>query len=236
MLTPPSEEIEPVLLTPALVVENDPAMQERLRYVLGTLGCDDPQIAWADAASTGQQWIEKHNFGIALIDIGLPNGSGLELIGWLQANHPTIPAVAVSPRRSDANVFAALRAGAVSYLLKEQNDLELSIALRSIEQGGAQIDPAIAKRILGWLTGHRPSQPAPLEPEPDAETELALNPRERRILELVVQGLSNRDMAELLSVSRLTVECHAKNIYRKLAIGSRGEDIGYRPIRHGFLR
>ena len=63
---------------------------------------------------------------------------------------------------------------------------------------------------------------------------VALTPRERKILELVAQGLSNRDMAESLSISRLTVECHTKNIYRKLAVTSRTEAV-YQARRHGLL-
>ncbi|MCY1554911.1 Transcriptional regulatory protein ComA [compost metagenome] len=63
---------------------------------------------------------------------------------------------------------------------------------------------------------------------------VALTPRERKILELVAQGLSNRNMAESLSISRLTVECHTKNIYRKLAVGSRTEAV-YQARRHGLL-
>jgi DNA-binding NarL/FixJ family response regulator len=157
---------------------------------------------------------------------------GVELIGWMQAAHPKVPAVVISAWRTEETIFAALRAGAIGYLLKERDDLELSIALRSIEQGGAPIDPAIARHILAWLAMQMASPvmaadaPAPLP--------VALTPREQKILELVAQGLSNRDMAESLSISRLTVECHTKNIYRKLAVTSRTEAV-YQGRRHGLL-
>ena len=228
------EVVEAVSLSPSLVVEDDPAMRERLGRVLSMLGCDEPQIAWADSIATAKNMLEAQSFGIALVDIGLPDGSGVELIGWMQATHPKVPAVVISAWRTEEIIFAALRAGAIGYLLKERDDLELSSALRSIEQGGAPIDPAIARHILGWLAAQQPSLPAVVAADAPAPLPVALTPRERKILELVAQGLSNRDMAESLSISRLTVECHTKNIYRKLAVTSRTEAV-YQARRHGLL-
>jgi len=230
----PLEVVETVSLRSSLVVEDDPAMRERLGRVLSMLGCDGPQIAWADSIAAAKELLGTQSFGVALVDIGLPDGSGVELIGWMQATHPKVPAVVISAWRTEETIFAALRAGAIGYLLKERDDLELSIALRSIEQGGSPIDPAIARHILGWLAAQQPSlSPAPAADAP-APLPAALTPRERMILELVAQGLSNRDMAESLSISRLTVECHTKNIYRKLAVTSRTEAV-YQARRHGLL-
>lgn len=209
------EAVEAVSLSPTLVVENDPSMQERFRYILSTLGCDEPQIVWTENGETAMQLLENRRFGVVLVDIGLPDGSGVELIDWLQAHSPQVPAVAVSAQRTDETIFSALRAGAVAYLLKERDDLELSIGLRSIEQGGAPIDAAIARRILAWDSGHAADSPA----EPDT----ALSLRERKMLELVVQGRSHSDIAETLSAPRLAVECRTRGIYRKLAFSSRAE-------------
>jgi DNA-binding NarL/FixJ family response regulator len=210
-----SEVVEAVALSPALVVENDTAMQERLRYILSTLGCDEPQISWADDPGVAMQLLEKPSFRVVLVDIGLPGDEGIELIEWLQAHHPQVPVVAISASRSEEAVFSALRAGAVAYILKERDDLELSIGLRSIEQGGATIDTAIARRILAWHAGHASEQ--------GPRSEAALTPQEHKTLELVVQGLGHRDIAETLAVPRLAVECRIKRIYRKLALGSHGE-------------
>lgn len=234
MSTPLPETPEPVSLTPALVVEDDPAMQQRLAHVLGTLGCTAPQIAWADSVASAQALLAGRSFGVALVDIGLPDGSGVDLIGWLRAHHPRLPAVVISAYRTEETIFAALRAGAIGYLLKERDDVELGIALRSIQQGGAPIDPSIARHILGWLATQQPPADAQAS-APGEAAPAALTRREHKILELVSQGLSNRDMAESLSISRLTVECHTKNIYRKLAVGSRTEAV-YQARLHGLLR
>jgi len=211
MSTSYPEAVEAVSLSPTLVVENDPSMQERFRYILSTLGCDEPQIVWTESGETAMQLLESQRFGVALVDIGLPDGSGIELIDWLQAHQPKVPAVAVSAKRTDETIFSALRAGAVAYLLKERDDLELSIGLRSIEQGGAPIDAAIARRILAWDSSHAA----------DSDTTLSL--RERKMLELVVQGRSYSDIAETLSAPKLALERRTKGIYRKLALGSRAE-------------
>jgi DNA-binding NarL/FixJ family response regulator len=230
----PTEDAEPVSLSPTLIVEDEPAMQERLRYVLSTLGCDENRISVTDSVTGARQLLDKQGYGVVLVDIGLPDGSGVELIGWLQAHHPGVPAVVISAWRTEEIIFAALRAGAIGYLLKERDDIELGIALRSIEQGGAPIDPSIARHILAWLATHQPP-PAEAAVQASGKAPAALTRRERKILELVSQGLSNRDMAESLSISRLTVECHTKNIYRKLAVSSRTEAV-FEGRRHGLLR
>ncbi len=231
-----SEPVLAVSLSPALVVEDDPVMQQRLCRVLATLGCDLQHIATAGSVAHAQRLVDERSFGIALVDIGLPDGSGVELIGWLQAHHPDVPAVVISAWRTEEVILAALRAGAIGYLLKERDDAELAQALRSIERGGAPMDPAIARRILALLT--RPADTSPsiaLVAKPAKPLPAPLSPRENRILELVAQGLSNREMAETLSISRLTVECHTKNIYRKLAVNSRTEAV-YQARVHGLLR
>jgi len=231
----PAEAAEPVSLSPTLIVEDDPATQERLRHVLSSLGCDESRMSVTDSVAGARQLLGERGYGVVLVDIGLPDGSGVELIGWLQAHHPGVPAVVISAWRTEEIIFAALRAGAIGYLLKERDDVELGIALRSIEQGGAPIDPSIARHILAWLASHQPPADAPAQAQACAEAPAALTRRELKILELVSQGLSNRDMAESLSISRLTVECHTKNIYRKLAVSSRTEAV-FEARRHGLLR
>ena len=113
-------------------------------------------------------------------------------------------------------LLGALRAGATGYVLKERDDLEVSLSIRSVLRGGAPIDPFIARRIIAEL------QPAPSPSmESAASDEVKLSMREGQILELVAEGLANREIAEKLFLSRYTVECHIKHIYRKLAVSSR---------------
>jgi DNA-binding NarL/FixJ family response regulator len=233
----PQDDALTVSLSPALVVEDDPVMQQRLCRVLAAAGCAVEHVAIADSVAQARRLLAGRSFGVALVDIGLPDGSGIDLVSELQASHPLLPAVVISAFRADDIILAALRAGAIGYLLKERDDVELELALRSIAQGGAPIDPAIARGILALLTRPEPAAAgtaaAPARPaSPDAA---ALSRRETNIIELVAQGLSNREIAETLSISRLTVECHTKNIYRKLAVNSRTEAV-YTARTRGLLR
>lgn len=229
------EELEPVSLSPALVVDDEEAMQRRLCAVLESVGCPAAQVARARSVAHARDQIVERHFGVVLVDIGLPDGSGTELIGWMRKNRPQVPAVVVSAWQTEEVIVGALRAGAIGYLLKERDDLELALALRSIERGGAPIDPFIARRILALLPPAAPHAPATATATP-AESTLppSLSGREKEILRLVAQGLSNREMAERLSISRHTVECHTKNIYRKLVVGSRTEAV-FQARRHGLL-
>jgi DNA-binding NarL/FixJ family response regulator len=233
----PQEEVLTVSLSPALVVEDDPVMQRRLCRVLTAAGCAVEHVAIAESVAEAKRLLAERSFGVALVDIGLPDGSGIDLVGELQARHPLLPAVVISAFRADEVILAALRAGAIGYLLKERDDIELELALRSIAQGGAPIDPAIARGILALLTRPQPAIPETSVPLAGQSTlpEVALSRRENNILELVAQGLSNREMAEALSISKLTVECHTKNIYRKLAVNSRTEAV-YTARTRGLLR
>ncbi|MDI3381590.1 response regulator transcription factor [Xenophilus aerolatus] len=224
------EELEPVSLSPALVVDDEEAMQRRLGDVLTSVGCPAAHIARAHSVAQAREQVADRRFGVVLVDIGLPDGSGTELIAWMRKHRPQVPAVVVSAWRTEEVIVGALRAGAIGYLLKERDDLELAMALRSIERGGAPIDPFIARRILALLPPAAPTAAAPAETTPPP----SLSGREKEILRLVAQGLSNREMAEMLSISRFTVECHTKNIYRKLAVGSRTEAV-FQARRHGLL-
>lgn len=116
-----------------------------------------------------------------------------------------------------------MRAGAVGYLLKEREDIELSVALQAIRRGGAPIDPFIAHRILALLAESPAKTPPRVESATDAPAvnDHALSERESEILQLVARGFSNREIAGLTTLSRFTIEGYTKSIYRKLAVNSR---------------
>lgn len=203
----------PVPLAPTLVVEDDPALQSRLERLLRQLSPDGPAPVVAGTLAAARQAVGRQAFSLALVDLGLPDGSGVTLIAELQASHPATTCVVVSAWGQEDIALQALRAGALGYLLKERDDAELAHALHSIERGGAPIDPSIAGRILRTLALDAP--PAH-EPPPSP-----LSEREHQILTLVARGYSNREIAELTTLSRFTIEDYTKSIYRKLAVGSR---------------
>ncbi|MCJ0762081.1 response regulator transcription factor [Variovorax terrae] len=219
----------PAFPRPVLVVEDSAAMGERLRRILVSLGVPQADIVHAASLAQARQWLPTRPFQLALIDIGLPDGSGVDLIAALQRQPAPPASVVVSAWGDEDTLLAALRAGAAGYLLKEREDAEISLSLRSIQRGGAPIDPFIARRILSFVAQQAaaPEAPAAMELPP-------LSQRENEILRLVAQGLSNHEIAVALSLSKLTVESHTRNIYRKLAVGSRTEAV-YEARRMGWL-
>ncbi|MES2312420.1 MAG: response regulator transcription factor [Pseudomonadota bacterium] len=216
---PPENGID---LSPAWIVEDNPTMRQRLLQLVVSLTGPDARIATADSIAGAKALLDEDASGLALIDIGLPDGNGIELITWLRAHRPRVTSVVITAWGHEDTVLAALRAGAIGYLLKERDDIELSLALQSIRRGGAPIDPAIARGILALL--QLPAEPAATVAN---ETEAAENPahalsdRESEILRLVARGYSNREIADLTMLSRFTIEGYTKSIYRKLAVRSR---------------
>lgn len=211
-------------LSPTLIVEDNGLMQQRLLRLLVDLIGSDAQITIANSIAMAKARLDENATGMAVVDIGLPDGSGIELIAWLHEHCPRMTVVVISAFGDEETVLAALRAGAVGYLLKEREDIELSLALQSIQRGGSPIDPFVARRILTLLAAPTPPAPAPAA---DTEAPLAtagsnaLSERETEILQLVARGYSNREIAALTALSRFTVEGYTKAIYRKLAVRSR---------------
>ena len=211
---------------PVLVVEDEPLLQQRLRGVLLQLGYAPDALVFAASLAEARACLAAQPVALALVDLALPDGSGMTLIGEMRADDPGLGILVVSAWSSEEAILGALRAGATGYVLKERDDSEVSLSIRSVLRGGAPIDPFIARRILQQLP-----DPAPLEsgvgehaatpPSAELPTSEALSKREREILQMVAGGFSNREISERLFLSYYTVETHVKRIYRKLAVSSR---------------
>lgn len=234
----PTPEAQSLVLTPTLVVEDDPAVQRRLQRLLITHGLAAETAYIAGSVAEAEQACGNTRFRFALVDIGLPDGSGLRLIEWMSAHHPDITAIVVSAFGTEELIVEALRCGALGYLLKERDDEELLASLRTIERGGAPIDPFVARHIL-HLVGAGATRPSALSSErvavvandPGTNSEETLTPREVEILSLVARGLISREIAQHLTRSPQTIECHIKNIFRKMAVNTRTEAVHQARIR-----
>lgn len=221
---------ESVLPGPLLIVEDESLMQVRLRAILTTLGYTDDILLFAGSIAETHALLTDHAFAMMLVDVGLPDGNGIELIRALHGQDKALPILVISAWSTEKVIVTALQAGATGYLLKERDDVEIAISIRSALRGGAPIDPFVARRILD-LAG-LPKRASALNAKPPALS--LLSPREIEILELVGKGLTNREISDVLSLSRLTVECHVKNIYKKLAVSSRTQAV-FEARTHGLL-
>ncbi|HEX7348148.1 MAG TPA: response regulator transcription factor [Rhodanobacteraceae bacterium] len=219
--------LQPLFLRRALIVEDDSPTRVRLQSLLEVVAGEGARITQVGNVAAAQAALDASSFDIALIDIGLPDGSGVDLIGWMRARHPGIACLVITAMEAEETVLAALRAGAVGYLLKNRDDPELVLALRNIQRGGAPIDPFVARRILTLLAEGSAA------PECGASA-IEFSEREREILNLVARGRSNRQIAEATGLSRFTIEDYTKAIYRKLAVGSRAEAV-FRAQAQGLL-
>lgn len=188
----------------------------------------DPALTLVGAVSSGQAAISTADASppdVVLVDLGLPDVDGIEVIRHVVRHHPQAEVLVVTMFGDDAHIVAAVEAGATGYLLKDAAPRQIVEAIHAIRAGDAPITPSIARRVLArFRTLRVPPPAAPQAPAPEAAPS-PLTERETEILQLVGKGLSFADVAQLLEVSPHTVVTHVKRIYRKLAVHSRGEAV-----------
>ncbi len=217
-----------LLPSPLLVVEDEKIMQIRLRSILLDLGYAADALIFADNLVQARKILLEQPFAMVLVDVGLPDGSGVDLIRELHIRDAMLPIVVISAWSSEQILLESLQAGATGYLLKERDDIEIALGVRSVLRGGAPIDPFLAKRILSM------NNTTPAQGEGDAADRPRMTAREVEILSFVAKGLTNREIAEALALSRFTVDCHIKHVYKKLAVGNRTEAV-FEARAHGLL-
>ena len=201
-----------------LIVEDDVEVLERLACLV--IEQHDFELVGAEANfEAGHRALLKEKPDILLTDIGLPDGSGIELIREISRKGFDTEAMVISGFQDEHTVFQALEAGAKSYILKHDEGQAISDAMRSMVNGGAPISPVIARLMLQrFQTQAANVKEHQAEPLPEKLTE-----RQVMILKLVSQGFSSREISEKLDITYFTVTTHIKNIYNKLQVNSRTE-------------
>lgn len=173
----------------------------------------DCRVHEAATACHGSQVAEALDFDLALIDLGLPDGSGLEVLRGIKRRTPDTVCVITTVMGDDAHIVAALSAGAQGFLLKGQPAELLSRQLRQLSAGVPALSPSIARRIMEHFQRTGPTETSAAD----------LSEREKQTLALISRGYRNSDVAAQLGIAESTVASHIKSIYRKLGISSRAE-------------
>jgi two-component system response regulator DevR len=149
---------------------------------------------------------------VALLDGRLPDGSGVEVCRAIRSMDPSIKAIILTSYDDDEALFAAIMAGASGYILKQIFGLELVEVVRRVADGQSLLDPSVTQRVLERIRSGGSSQPAELQ---------SLTPQERRILELITEGMTNRQIGEQLFLAEKTVKNYVTSILGKLGMQSR---------------
>ena len=176
------------LPVPVLVVEDEPLLQQRLRGVLLQLGYAPDALVFAASLAEARVCLAAQPMALALVDLALPDGNGMALIEQMRLEDPGLGILVVSAWSSEDAILGALRAGATGYVLKERDDLEVMLSIRSVLRGGAPIDPFIARRILQLLPQPAPAPVSSVAAADITPLEEALSARESQILRLVADG------------------------------------------------
>ena len=201
-----------------LIVDDHPMMRTGLAQLIG----NEPDLKVAAEASTAGQAIDlaaKHRFDLALLDISLPDKTGLELIKDLRSLCPELPILVVSMHDEMIYAERALRAGARGYIMKQEGGQKFLAAIRQVLGGQIYVSDAMSARILEVFSGKQDGQ--------GGSPVRKLTDREFEVFQLIGRGVSNRAIAEQLHLSIKTVEVHRAHIKEKLGLKTATELVRY---------
>ena len=227
-----------------MIVEDDATMREFFAAsvlrseqlsLVASVGAVAEACAWLDDAA--------HGVDVLLTDLGLPDGSGLEVIRYARQRHPDCESLVISMFGDEENVLASIEAGALGYIHKDAAPDDIAHTILEMKSGASPISPMIARRVLSKYHALQSNQPIALTKRAEAainnEANLGdkslLSGREQEVLELISRGFSYAEIARLKAVTVHTVQTHIKNLYSKLAVHSRSEAV-FEATRMGLLR
>lgn len=200
------------------LVEDNPITQARLRDVLQAA----PTVELLFACARGGDmlaWLRLHRPDVLLVDLGLPDMSGLDVIADCHCRYPATEIMVITMFGDEANMMAAFAQGARGYLLKDGSEQDLARHVLALHVGGSPMSPVIARRLLARLTAPVPQ----IRVEPAAVPPDVLSGRERELLSVLSRGYTYGEAAALMDITVNTVQSHVKNIYAKLDVHSRAE-------------
>lgn len=214
--------MEPVKV---FVVEDQPKILKNLIKLLGGFS----EIDIVGKALSGEEALEgiaEKQPEVVLLDLGLPQMSGIDVTREVKKKHPKIEVLIFTVFDEEEKVMEAIQAGASGYLLKGMEASKIVEAIGEVKDGGSVIQPSLARSLLRQFQ---------VQAQPGKEEDLPrLTPREVEILQIIAKGLSNAEAAKVLKISRATIRTHLEHIYAKMAVSNRVEAIT-EGIRQGLI-
>jgi DNA-binding NarL/FixJ family response regulator len=212
-----------------VIIEDDTMLREEFERMV----VSQPSLKWLGSAtslSEARDLLNQVKPDVVVIDLGLPDGDGSELIAELAQHAPSVATLVSSLFCDEMHVIRAIEAGARGYLLKDSSPDEFLRAINLVHEGGAPLSPRIAKHLLARLGPAARAIPAPPPHEPET-----LTAREIDILTRIAQGFTVGEAAEHLHISAHTAATHIKNIYSKMAVNNRVQAVNQARLR-GLIR
>jgi DNA-binding NarL/FixJ family response regulator len=214
-----------------ILVEDDVAFQQALQHTFVTAP-DMLLVAVLSTRAQGLKVLDDAPVDVLLVDLGLPDGSGIDVIRAAHAKWPDCNIMVSTAFGDEMHVMQSLEAGAAGYLLKDSSTSSIASEIRSLHQGGSPISPLIARQILMRFRQQDALQP--LVPTSPNATRARLSTREQQVLEYITKGFNSDEIAGLMGVSRHTVLTFVRRIYKKLEVSSKAEAI-YEARSQGLL-
>jgi DNA-binding NarL/FixJ family response regulator len=208
-----------------ILVEDHVVVRQGLRALLA----DEPDIEIVGEASNGRealQRVQELQPDLALMDISMPSLNGIEATRQIRQQYPEVRIVILSMHTNEEFVFQVLQAGASGYVLKHSDSSEILMAIRAALAGGSFLSPQISRAVIDDYVrrGEDPGRGSKLD---------QITPREREVLQLLAEGLSNQAIARQLSISVKTVESHRSSIMSKLGLSNKTELVRF-ALRQGW--
>jgi DNA-binding NarL/FixJ family response regulator len=221
------------------LVEDDVHFQNAIVAAMAA-SADIRLMRLASTRAQGLELLAGLPADVLLVDLGLPDGSGIDVIRGALAQWPDCAVMVCTAFGDEAHVMQSIEAGASGYLLKDSEPDNMLHEIRSLHAGGSPISPLIARQILMRFRGV-PALPANASATVSADSsasvdreQAALSVREKEVLELITKGFTVEEIARLMQVSQHTVQTYVRRIYSKLKVNSRAEAI-YEARHQGIL-
>jgi DNA-binding NarL/FixJ family response regulator len=212
------------------LVEDDARVRERFERAIAA----EPSLRLLYAAPTAAElleWFAENAVDVLLVDLGLPDLPGLEVIRRARRLQPACAVMVITMFADEANMLKAFEAGAGGYLLKDGTEADLAAHVISLHAGGSPMSPIIARQLLVRWQADSPAVPAPrAEGGP-----VALSKRESEVLNLVARGFIYPEIAQQMGLSVSTIQTHVRNIYGKLDVHNKTEAV-FEARQLGLLR